>query len=167
MRLSLIVAMSPSCVIGCRGQLPWHLSTDLRRFKQRTMGHAILMGRKTWDSIGHPLPGRTTIVMSRQANFEVLGARVAGSLEQAIGLAEEGDELFVVGGGEVFRQALPIADRLYVTRVHADVEGDVRFPPVDWNQWIEIEQQHVHADSRNDHDFTFGVYQRRAPSHES
>lgn len=162
MKLSLIVAVSDNGVIGQEGELPWHLSSDLRRFKRLTMGHPILMGRKTYESIGRLLPGRTTIVMTRQADYELPGGLVAHELGQAIQFADQDEEVFVIGGGEVFRQALPIADKLYVTRVHAEVEGDVLFPDVDWNKWELAEQQRFVADQRNDYDSTYCVYFRSA-----
>lgn len=162
MNLSLIVAMSENGVIGNNGKLPWHLSSDLRRFKRLTMGHPILMGRKTFESIGRLLPGRTTIVMTRQADYELPGGFVAHDLGQAVQIAGQDEEIFVIGGGALFRPTLPIADRLYVTRVHAVIEGDVFFPTVDWNQWQLTEQQHFMADERNDFDSTFSVYARSA-----
>ena len=162
MKLSLIVAVSDNGVIGHEGELPWHLFSDLRRFKRLTMGHPILMGRKTYESIGRLLPGRTTIVMTRQADYELTGGLVAHDLGQAIQIADQDEEVFVIGGGEVFRQALPIADKLYVTRVHAEVEGDVLFPDVDWNQWQLAEQQRFVTDERNDYESTYCVYFRPA-----
>jgi dihydrofolate reductase len=162
MRLSLIVAMSENRVIGRGGQLPWHLSSDLRRFKRLTMGHHMLMGRKTFESLGQLLPGRTTIVMTRQEEYELSGGLVVHDLEHAMRLAEQDDEMFVIGGGDIFRQALPMAEKLYITRVHAEIEGDVVFPDVTWNEWELIEQQHFTADERNDFDTTYCVYERRA-----
>lgn len=162
MMLSLIVAMSENRVIGRRNDLPWHLSSDLRRFKRLTMGHHILMGRKTFESIGQLLPGRTTIVMTRQADYDLPGGLVAHDLAQAVRLADQDEEVFVIGGGEVFRETLAMADHLYVTRVHAEIEGDVFFPDVDWNEWNVTERQRFEADERNDYDSTFCVYSRSA-----
>jgi dihydrofolate reductase len=158
MKLSLIVAMSTNGVIGQGDKLPWHLSTDLRRFKRLTMGHHIVMGRKTFESIGQLLPGRTTIVLTRQAGYRLPGGLVAHDLSQALQLASADDQLFVIGGGEIFGQALPLADRLYVTRVHAHVQGDVHFPEVDWGRWRLLERQQYQADERNDFESTFSVY---------
>src|SRR5262245_42363450 len=121
--LSLIVAMSKNRVIGANGAIPWHLPDELRLFKRLTMGHHIVMGRKTWDSIGRLLPGRTTVIVSRQPGLQVAGALVAHSLEEAITACAADDEIFVIGGAELFRAALPLADRLYLTVVQASVAG--------------------------------------------
>jgi dihydrofolate reductase len=164
MRLSLIVAMTRSGVIGRGGALPWKLSSDLKRFKSLTMGHHLLMGRKTFDSLGRALPGRTSIVITRQANYrppaEVL---IVGSLNEAIRLATNDDEVFVIGGGEIFQQALPLARRAYVTWVEVDLQGDTSFS--DWNlaDWQLISSERHSADEKNEYDTTFCIYDR-APS---
>lgn len=166
MRLSVIVAMAENGIIGRDGELPWHLSADLRRFKRLTMGHAILMGRKTWESIGRPLPGRTSIVISRQPNYQTGDARVpvAGSLDDALQIASradcEQDQLFVIGGAAIYEMALSRANRLYLTRVQAELEGDVRFPTIDWKHWQLQEQSHHGADNLNDYPYTFELYER-------
>jgi dihydrofolate reductase len=164
--LSIIAAVSENNVIGRDGGLPWRLSADLARFKRLTMGHAIIMGRRTWESIGRPLPGRTSIVISRQSNWRTEGASVAGSLDAALEVARQSDvdqsEVFVIGGAAVYALALPRAERLYLTRVHADVEGDVEFPAVDWNAWQLCEESHHAADERNDFAHTFQVWLRKA-----
>src|SRR3954453_13187296 len=136
MRLSLIVAMTRLGVIGRGGQLPWKLSADLKRFKSLTMGHHLIIGRKTFESLGRVLPGRVSVVITRQTdrNFPE-GGLVAHSQTQAIELAAGDMEPFIIGGGQVFEQAIPRADRLYVTSVAPDVEGDVRSPPPPWTQW--------------------------------
>jgi dihydrofolate reductase len=168
MKLSIIVAMADNGVIGRDGELPWHLSADLRRFKRLTMGHAILMGRKTWESIGRPLPGRTSIVISHQADYQTGDPKtlVASDLDDALRIAShadcEQDQLFIIGGGTIYELALPRTDRLYLTRVHADVEGDVSFPSVDWQHWELKEQSQHTADPLNDHSYTFEMYQRVA-----
>jgi dihydrofolate reductase len=163
--LSLIVAASENNVIGRGGELPWHLSADLRRFKQLTMGQAIIMGSKTWESIGRPLPGRTSIVLSRRPDWTPPGAVVSANLDSAIEAAARlpGDqhEVFVIGGSGVFRDALPRADCLYLTRVHADIEGDVMLPPIDWSEWRLTEESHHEADRQNDFAHTFQVWVRR------
>jgi dihydrofolate reductase len=146
--------------------MPWHLSADLRRFKRLTMGHAILMGRKTWESIGRPLPGRTSIVISRQADYQTGDAKtlVAANLDAALQIASradcEQDQLFIIGGGAIYDMALPRAERLYLTRVHANVEGDVSFPAVDWQQWQIKEQSRHTADPLNDYSYSFEMYER-------
>src|SRR5690349_5756939 len=127
-KLSLIVAMTPNRVIGRDGTLPWRLSADLQRFKRITMGHPIIMGRKTFESIGRVLPGRTTIVVSRRKDYSPTGALLAESLPAAIDLAGTSDEAFIVGGSEIYRAALPLVQRLYITMVQADIQGDTYFP---------------------------------------
>ena len=164
MRLSLIVAMTRQGVIGRGGKLPWRLSADLKRFKALTMGHHLIMGRKTFDSLGRLLPGRTTIVVSRQlratTSTDVL---LAHDLDEARRLARHDEEPFVIGGGEIFREALPAIDRMYVTWVEADVEGDTWFPA--WNQsaWRQAACDHYSAEEKNEYDTTFCVYDRITP----
>ncbi|HIA19243.1 MAG TPA: dihydrofolate reductase [Planctomycetaceae bacterium] len=158
--LSLIVAISDNQVIGLNGELPWHLSADLKRFKQLTMGHHIVMGRKTFDSICRPLPGRTSIVLTRQVDWMVEGVLKATDLQSALTLAGDDDEVFVIGGSQVYQLALPIVDRLYVTRVHATVDGDTYFPDITTDHW-QLQQTESHAaDEKNDHDYSFIVYAR-------
>ena len=167
MQLSVIVAVAENGVIGRQGQLPWHLSADLRRFKRLTMGHAILMGRRTWESIGRPLPGRTSIVISRQTDYQPghEGVFVATNLDEALSRARkldsDSDEAFIIGGARIYEMSLSRADRLLVTRVHADVEGDVQFPPVDWTRWRLASEQHHEADENNVHAHTFQTWLRQ------
>jgi dihydrofolate reductase len=166
MKLFLIVAMSDNGVIGRGGELPWHLAADLRRFKRLTMEHAILMGRKTWESIGRALPGRTSIVVTRKADFQTGDEKVlkASNLDEALKLASradcEQDHLFIIGGAAIYELALPRADRLYLTRIHAQVDGDVSFPAIDWRQWQLKEQSNHTADALNDHNYSFEMYER-------
>jgi len=166
-KLSIIVAASENNVIGRQGDLPWRLSADLRRFKRLTMGHALIMGRKTYDSIGRPLPGRVSIVLTQRS--EVGGQRsedvlVAGALQEATELVAttemNQDEAFVTGGGEIYRLALPQADRIYLTRVHTQIEGDATFPEVNWSEWQQIKSDRHAADEKNQFDCTFEVWQR-------
>ena len=146
MKVALVVAMARNGVIGRDNQLPWHLPEDLKYFKSVTMGKPIVMGRKTCDSIGRPLPGRTNIVITRSTEWQCEGVEVAHSLEQALELAarvaecDGVDELIVMGGGEIYRQSLPRADRLYITEVDAEVEGDARFPELIESQWSECKR---------------------------
>ena len=161
MRCSLIVAMSENRVIGRNGGLPWRLSADLRRFKRLTMGHHIVMGRKTYDSIGRPLPGRTSVVISRDANYARDGVLVAGSIQQAKNLASEDTEVFFIGGGEIYRHVLSEIDRIYVTLVHADVEGDTFFPELDLATWELVESTRAESDDKNEYDHSFLVYDRK------
>lgn len=152
--------MSPSGVIGRDGDLPWRLSADLKRFKQLTMGHHVIMGRKTYESIGRPLPGRTLVVVTRQSDYQPENVLVAHSLSEAWQQAAGDDEPFVIGGAEIYRQALPQVDRLYVTHVAAEVAGDTHFPPVNWGEWKLIREEPHAADDRNDYNFAFRVYER-------
>ncbi len=166
-RLSLIVAAAENGVIGRDGDLPWRLPADLGRFKRLTVGHPIVMGRKTYESIGRPLPGRVSIVLTRDAawaagNDTVL---VATTLDQATRAASQAngvstDEAFVIGGGEIYRLALPHADRVHLTRVHTTVEGDATFPELDKSEWRLISSEKHPADEKNEHDCTFEVWER-------
>lgn len=164
-RLAVIVAVAENGVIGRDNSLPWHLPEDLRYFKRVTMGKPIVMGRKTFESIGRPLPGRTNIVISRNPGFEATGVRVVATLDQALELAaavagEAGvAELVVIGGAEIYRLAIPRADRLYVTEIHANIAGDARLPDVAWAQWGETHRER-HAAGEGSHDFSFVVYDR-------
>jgi dihydrofolate reductase len=162
MRISLIAAMAENGVIGRGGQLPWHLSADLQRFKRLTMGHTIIMGRKTWESIGRPLPGRRMVVVTRQAGYRADGVTVVGSLQDAFASARAAgdEEAFVIGGAEVYRQALPFTDRIYMTLVLAEVEGDTKFPDVDWETWARTESESIEADADNEFAHLFYVFER-------
>ena len=175
--LSILVAVARNGVIGLRGELPWKLSSDLKRFKQLTLGHPVLMGRKTYDSIvtalGKPLPGRVSLVLSQQANDanpdEVLPTvspdqpglvRYVRDLSAARRLARNSEELFIVGGGEIYALTLPLADRLYWTWVEAEPAGDTHFPAMNWNEWQLRDQTRSSADARNLYDTTFAIYDR-------
>jgi len=159
--LSVIVAMAENSVIGREGQLPWHLTADLQRFKRLTMGHHLIMGRRTFESIGRPLPGRTSIVVSRQQNAAWDGVLVAHSLEEAYQMAQSDSEIFVVGGGDIYRQALPDAQRLYLTLVHTKVDGDTNFADVDWSQWELQNEQHHEPDKKNTCAMTWRDYKKK------
>ena len=158
--ISIIVAASENDVIGRQGELPWRLSDDLKHFKALTMGKPIVMGRRTWASIGRPLPGRQNIVVTRQRDFGAEGCDVVASLEDAVAAAGDADEIVVIGGSQIYALALPLAERLYLTRVHADVEGDASFPAVDATRWCLVADEHHEADERNEYDFSFRVYDR-------
>ena len=161
MTISIIVAMSENGVIGRDDDLPWHLSADLQKFKQITMGHHIVMGRKTYESINRLLPGRTTVIITRQQDYEVDGAVILNDLASVHELADADSELFIIGGGQIYQAALDMADKLYITRVHAIVDGDTVFPEFNWEHW-ELESRDDHqADDRNDHDYSFEVWHRR------
>ncbi len=161
-RASLIVAASENGVIGSSGDLPWRMSSDLKRFKQLTMGHAMIMGRKTFESIGRLLPGRTTIIVTRQKEYAFPGALIAGSVSQAIEMTAAEQRPFITGGAEIYRLAIPLVDTIYLTRVHADVDGDTYLTGIDWSQWQRLESEPHYADDRNQFDFTFEVYGRNA-----
>lgn len=160
MTVSLIVAVAENGVIGQDGRLPWVLPDDLRHFKRVTMGHTLIMGRKTFDSIGRALPGRHTIVLSRDPSFTAVDVTSTRDLPTAIAAAAS-DDVFVIGGASVYREALLVADRLYVTRVHATVEGDVHFPPVDRAVWHLAERIEHPQDDQHAHAFTIERYVRR------
>jgi dihydrofolate reductase len=162
MRISMIVAVAENGTIGRDGQLPWRLSADLKRFKQLTWGRPLIMGRNTFDSIGRPLPGRRSIVLTHRPLPEHADLLAAASLSHAFELADDADEVFVIGGRSVFIAALPLAERLYWTRVHAQVQGDVRFPAIDWTVWQLEEQISVPADSRNEFASTFQIWRRQS-----
>jgi dihydrofolate reductase len=135
MLVSIIVAASANNVIGVDGDLPWHLPEDLKRFKQTTMGKPMIMGRLTYASIGRALPGRRSIVLTRQPDFSADGCEIASSPEEAIGLAGDVEEVMVIGGGKVYEQMLPMTDRIYLTRVQTEIEGDTFFPDFDESMW--------------------------------
>lgn len=161
MEVSLIVAAAENDVIGNAGDIPWRLSDDWKYFKQTTLGHPVIMGRTTHEGIGKPLPGRQNIVLTRDETYEAAGCTVAHSIEEALQLAEDTSEVFIMGGGKIYEQSMPIATKLYLTRVHANPEGDTffRFDPHEW----ELVSQEAHkADDRNQYDFTYEVYKRRA-----
>ncbi|MEX2454305.1 MAG: dihydrofolate reductase [Rhodospirillaceae bacterium] len=170
MRISLIAAVAEDGAIGRDGGMPWHLSGDLRRFRATTTGRPVVMGRKTYESIGRPLPGRANIVVTRSRDFAPDGVEVAHDLEAALdraaALAEAAgvDEVFVIGGGVLYAAALPRAGRIYLTEVHADIEGDVHFPALDPAEWREISRERHPAGARDDHPHSFVVLDRIAAS---
>ena len=158
MSLSLIVAASENQVIGIDGDLPWRLSADLKRFKQITMGHTIIMGRKTYDSIGRPLPGRKSIVITRQNDYQADGVQIVGSLEEAIEASRQDDEAFIMGGATIYEQAIDMVDKIYLTRVHATLQGDTFFPELASDRWQKISSEPHSADEKNQYDYSFEVY---------
>jgi dihydrofolate reductase len=162
MTVSLIVAVSDNGVIGRDGGLPWHLPRDLKHFKATTMGHHLIIGRRTWDEVGKPLPGRTMVVVTRSLRFEAAGATVVHSLEEALEVSKKDEEPFVGGGAYIYRMALvqDLVDRLYITRVHADVKGDTFLPEIDFDEWQLVSTDHHEADRKNTLACTFEVYER-------
>lgn len=163
MTLSLIVAVAENGVIGRGGQLPWRLSADLRRFRQLTMGHHVIMGRKTFESIGRPLPGRKLVVLSRQPEFRAPEAVIVPDWQAATAAVADDTEPFVIGGADVFRAALPHVDRIYLTVVHDRPEGDTWFPAWDESDWRIVSEEHHPADEKNSADSTFRVLERVSP----
>ena len=153
-------------MIGRNNSLPWHLSEDLKYFKRTTMGNCIIMGRRTWESIGRPLPGRTNIVITTKPDYEAEGARVVASLPAAIKLAESislidgSEEAFVIGGAGIYQTALPLANRFHLTRVHAQVEGDTLLADFDETQWQEVERQDFQHDDSNPYDYSICILER-------
>ena len=166
MHIALIWAMARNGVIGRDNKLPWYLPEDLKYFKRVTTGKPVIMGRKTYDSIGRPLPNRTNIVVTRDASLNLEGVKVVTSLEDALDIARaesvisDVDEVIVMGGAEIYAQALPHADRLYVTLVHAEVEGDAVFPPINLDAYQELAREDFKAEGPNPYDYSFVVYER-------
>ena len=164
MTVSLIVAMSANRVIGREGGIPWHISDDMKHFKETTMGKPMVMGRKTWESLGRPLPGRAHIVVSAQPDYVAEGATVVSSVSEGLRLAETmaaatgSDEVMVIGGAQIYREALPHADRIYLTEVHADVEGDTLMPQWNGTLWHETGREERDGDPA----FAFTVLERGA-----
>jgi dihydrofolate reductase len=160
MLISLLVAMTRKGVIGRDNQLPWHLPNDLKHFKALTLGKPILMGRRTFEAIGRPLPGRTNLVLTGNTGFSVPGVQVVGSIDEALNAVAGSPELAIIGGATVYRQTLPIVQRIYVTWVEAEVEGDTRFPPLDSVQWRPISRQDQPADERHAYALSFETLER-------
>ena len=159
-RLSIIVAMGKNRVIGAAGCIPWHLPNELQLFKRLTMGHHLVMGRKTYESIGRPLPGRTMVIVTRQRGYSVPGAVVAHSIDAAIAACGEDKEIFVIGGGELYREVLPRANRIYLTTVDAAPAGDTFMPEFNSADWRETSAESFSADERHRHAYRFAVYDR-------
>jgi dihydrofolate reductase len=164
MIISIIVAMDEQRGIGFQNRLPWHLAADLKRFKSLTLEHYILMGRKTYESIGRLLPGRTMVVLTRKKDFHPKGCLVRNSLQEGLNLAEsdEESEVFVIGGGDVFAQVLPVASRIYLTQVHTRAQCDVFFPKVNREDWWETDISHHEADDLNQYPYSFITLLKKA-----
>ena len=160
--ISLIVAMAANGAIGRDNSLPWRLPDDLKRFKAITTGKPLLMGRKTYESIGRPLPGRTNLVLTRDREWRADGVVIVRSLGQALGCARDAEELVAIGGEEIYRLLMPFARRIYLTLVHADIPGDTFFPDFDPTQWADVECHSHQADERNRYAFTFMTLERKS-----
>ena len=167
MKLALICAMASNGVIGNNNRLPWRLPEDLRHFRRTTMGHSIIMGRKTWESIGRPLPGRSNIVITRQTDYQAEGAKVLGSLEDALSLTENiasingAEPAFVIGGAELYREAMPLARIFHLTRIHAEVAGDTRLGGFHEDEWEGVSREDFSRDENNPYDYSICLLRRR------
>lgn len=169
--LSILAAVAKNGVIGRHNALPWHLPTDLKHFKSLTMGHAIVMGRKTYESIGRPLPGRTNIIVTKQVDFRVTGATVVHSLEEALNvdsLCAEDCERFIIGGAELYRQAVALSQRMYLTEIQRDFDGDTYFPEFDRGEWYELSREQHFSSGSTEHEapleYHFVILERKKDS---
>ena len=160
MRLSIIVAVADNHVIGKENKLIWHLPADLKRLKALTMGHHLIMGRKTFESLGKPLPGRPHIVISRNPDLKIEGVTVVPDLDRAISLASSDEEAFIFGGAEIYKQSMNLASRIYLTRVHSYFDGDAFFPEIDLKLWRLTDKEDFQPDDRNKYTYSFEQYDR-------
>lgn len=160
MEISMIAAVADNNVIGKDNQLIWHLPDDLKFFKNTTKGHHIIMGRKNFEAIGRPLPHRTSIIITRQKNYKADGCIVVNSIEEAISKVKNDDKPFIIGGGEIYKQALPLATKLYITKVHARFEGDTLFPEIKPDEWKTISENYHPEDERHECAFSIVVMER-------
>lgn len=161
MKINIIVAADEQSGIGKNNSLPWHLSADLKHFKLLTSGHSIIMGRKTYESIGKPLANRRNIVVTRQNDFQLAGTQVVNSFEDALEICKSEEEVFVIGGAELFKQAIPQARIIYLTRIHHAFDADTFLQDIDWNEWEEIERHLHQPDEKNPHAYTFITLNRK------
>jgi dihydrofolate reductase len=165
--ISLIAAMAKNRVIGRGGKIPWHLPADMRHFKEVTTGHPVIMGRKTYESIGRALPGRTNIVLSRNPEFAPVDAAVVPSFKEALKITEGAGEIFIIGGQSLYEQALPAAQKIYLTLVDAEAEGDAFFPELDKSEWrVAHSERHI-KDEKNPLGYTYLIYERKNNFHGS
>ena len=164
MKISLIVAKARNNVIGKDNQLVWKLSGDLQHFKRTTLGHHVIMGRKTFESMGKPLPRRTSIVITRNKDYQVPSPHyVVHSLDEALKIVEEKglEQAFILGGSEIFKQALPLTDEMIITEVDADPDGDTFFPSLDYSKWEKVSEERHPKDKKNEYNYTFVIYHRK------
>jgi len=161
MRLSIVVAMDKNHLIGKGNGLPWYLPADLAFFKKITTGNAILMGRKTYDSIGKPLPNRRNIIITRNPDISISGCEVVDSIGKALSITRDEEEVMVIGGANLFKQFLPDVSRLYITHIEGELEGDTYFPNYDANDWLEISRESYQADEKNKYAYHFSMMERK------
>ncbi len=159
--LSIIVAVGENNVIGKDNQLIWHLPRDMKHFKETTTGHYIIMGRKTFESNGRPLPNRTNVILTRDKGYNAEGCIVVHSLEEAINLAKDDPEPFIIGGGVIYEIAMPLVDRIYLTQIHHKFIGDTFFPEINMDEWIEVEKRAFEPDEKNKYPFTISTLDRK------
>lgn len=161
MIVSIVVAIAENNAIGKDNQLLWHLPADLKHFKQITTGHTIIMGRKTYDSIGKPLPNRRNIVITRTSGLQISGVEVTGNIEDALALCSHEEEVFIIGGAEIYKSTMGLTDRIYLTRVHQSYEADAFFPEIDFNIWKESDVEKHLPDEKNHVAYTFSTLERK------
>lgn len=163
MLISHIVAISKNHVIGKNNQLPWHLPADTKYFRDKTLGHVVIMGRKNYEAEGKPLKDRTNIIITRNKNFQAENCLIARSLNQAISIAKpiEKEEIFIIGGGQVYKESLSVVDRLYVTIIDIEIEGDVYYPKIDLNIWKPVSKRNYLADQSNHYNHTYYIFERK------
>lgn len=166
MTISFLLAASENNVIGKDNKLPWHLPNDLKFFKNTTWGMPVIMGRKTFESFGKPLSGRRNIVITRNKDWKAEGVEVAGSIDEAVELAKQSDvkEVFIIGGGEIFKTYFPKADRIYLTRIHHSFDGDAFFPAIDEKEWQLVKEVNCPADEKNAYAHSFQTWEKKPPS---
>jgi len=163
MRISIIAAVAKNGVMGKNNSLPWNLPSDMKKFKELTMGKPVIMGRKTFESIGKPLAGRVNIILTRNSDFNAEGVAIVHSPEEALQLVADHSEAMVIGGESVYGQFLPHASRIYLTKIDSDFDGDSFFPPMDLSSWIEVSRETREPDEKNAHRHTFFVYDKKTP----
>lgn len=159
--ISIIVAVAKNGVIGDKNSLLWHLREDMIHFRTTTSGHPVVMGRKTYDSIGRPLPKRTNVVITRDTNLAIEGCTMVHSLDEAVAMFDKSEEVFIIGGAQIYKQALPIADRIYLTVIDKEYEGDTSFPEIDHSAWNEISREEHSSGEEFEHPFAFITLERK------
>ena len=160
-RLSIIAAIAGNGVIGRNNTLPWHLPADMAFFKKTTTGHTIVMGRKNYQDIGRPLPNRRNIVLSRDTDFKAEGCEVVNSFDEMLAITDDDKEVFIIGGAGLYLTALAVAPRMLITKIAAEIEGDILFPAINWKNWQEISSEHHDADEKNKYTFDIVEYIRK------